>query len=332
MISVVIPAFNSERCISRAIESVLSQTFSDYEIIVVDDGSTDGTADIVKKFGSRVKYVYQQNAGPARARNAGLKIASGQWIAFLDADDEWLPDKLRQQVELLDRNRDLRWCSTNRYQADERRKAPVGNKAAITKALKGREYFPNYFTAAMAGKCPIVTSAIVVRKDVFDELGGFDPALRRGQDVDMWWRIGHYHPQIGYTAQPLAVRHLDVENPITREHRLKTMNGRTGRKLVARHLAMAEEKGGIKEFKPFASTALRKCLLVVLFWGYKRHARDMVSQFRELFPWYWRLGTYLLTIFPKVTSAAAKTAFHLMDKSGLRRQITRKPASEVPED
>lgn len=323
MISVVIPAFNSERCISRAIESVLSQTFSDYEIIVVDDGSTDGTADIVKKFGDRVRYIYQQNAGPARARNAGLKIASGQWIAFLDADDEWLPDKLRQQVELLDGNRDLRWCSTNRYQADERRKALVGNKAAITKALKGRKYFPNYFTAAMAGKCPIVTSAIVVRKDVFDELGDFDPQYLRGQDLDMWWRIAHYYPKIGYIPEPLAIRYLDIENPVTRKHRLQTMYGHNRRELVARHLAMAKEKGSIDEFKPFASKVMREGIVKMLYCGYSKEARETTGQFHELFPLHWRLATYILTIFPQVTSIFAKTALYLAGKLGLKRQVTR---------
>jgi len=323
MISVVIPAFNSERCIGRAIESILSQTFSDYEIIVVDDGSTDGTADAVKKFGDRVRYIYQQNAGPARARNAGLKIASGQWIAFLDADDEWLPDKLRQQVELLDRNRDLRWCSTNRYQADERRKALVGNKAAITKALKGREYFPNYFSAAMAGKCPIVTSAIVVRKDVFDELGDFDPQYLRGQDLDMWWRIAHYYPKIGYIPEPLAIRYLDIENPVTKKHRLQTMYGHNRRELVARHLAMAKEKGSIDEFKPFASKVMREGIVKMLYYGYEKEARETTGQFHELFPLHWRVATYILTIFPQVTSIFAKTVLHLANRVGLRHKVTR---------
>lgn len=302
MISVVIPAFNSERCISRAIESVMSQTFSDYEIIVVDDGSTDGTADIVKKFGDRVRYVYQQNAGPASARNAGLKIASGQWIAFLDADDEWLPDKLQQQVELLDRNRDLRWCSTNRYQADERRKAPVGNKAAITKALNGREHFPNYFSAAAAGKCPIVTSTIIVRKDVFDKLGDFDLQYLRGQDLDMWWRIAHHYPKIGYIPQPLAVRHLDAENPIVKKRRHDAWKGHTKRKLIDKHLLLSKKCGKSRAFNLYATKFIKASFGPMLLGGYKESARQTLKQFKNMFPFHFRLLVYLLTIFPKITA------------------------------
>lgn len=332
MISVVIPAFNSERCINRAIKSVLSQTFSDYEIIVVDDGSTDGTADVVKKFGDRVNYIYQENSGVSVARNTGIAASKGDWIAFLDADDEWLPDKLQQQAELLNRNHSLRWCSTNRYQADKKRKAPVGNKAAIAKALKGREYFPNYFLAAVAGKCPIVTSAIIVRKDVFDELGGFEPGRVRGQDLDMWWRIAHYYPKIGYIPEPLAIRYLDIENPITKKHRLESIRRHNRWDLVVRHLSIAKEKGDINEFRPFASMSLRESLLAMLYYGYKQDARDMVKQFRELFGWHWRLGTYLLTVFPRLTSAAAKTILYLVSKSGLSRQVSREPIAETTKD
>jgi glycosyltransferase involved in cell wall biosynthesis len=323
MISVIIPVFNAAQCIGRAIDSVLAQTFTEYEIIVINDGSTDGTADAVKKFGSRVNYIYQENSGVSVARNTGIAASKGDWIAFLDADDEWLPDKLRQQVELLDRNRDLRWCSTNRYQADERRKAPVGNKVAITKALKGREYFPNYFSAEVAGKCPIVTSAIVVRKDVFDELGGFEPGRVRGQDVDMWWRIAHYYPEIGYIPEPLAIRYLGIENPITRKHRLQTMYGHNRRELVARHLSIAKEKGSIDEFKPFASKVMRESIVKMLYCGYGGEARETTTQFHELFPSHWRLATYILTIFPQVTSIFAKTVSYLINRAGLRRKVTR---------
>lgn len=329
MISVIIPAFNSERTIARAIESVLSQGYTDYEIIVVDDGSTDDTANAVKRYGPKVIYIYQENAGPSVARNTALSVSKGPWIAFLDSDDEWLPGKLQKQIQLLDRNPGLRWCSTNRYQSDGRRKAAAGNADAIAKALEGRDYFSNYFTAASQSKCPIITTTLIVHRQVFEQLGGFDPSLRRGQDIDMWWRIAHYHPQIGYVPQPLAVRYVDVENPVTRKHRLEIMDGSIGRQLAARHLAMAKEKGSIDQFKPFIAKAMHACLLAVLFYGHKKQARDMVGQFPELFPWYWRAETYILTLCPKATSAAARTAFYVLDKSGLRGEIGRKPPPEM---
>jgi glycosyltransferase involved in cell wall biosynthesis len=95
MISVVIPAFNAGQFIRRTVDSILAQTYSDFEIIVVDDGSTDNTADVVRSYGPKVRYIYQQNAGDGPARNTGITAAEGDWIAFLDHDDEWLPKKLQ---------------------------------------------------------------------------------------------------------------------------------------------------------------------------------------------------------------------------------------------
>ena len=98
-ISAVIPAYNCEKYIGRAIQSVLSQTRPVDEIIVVDDGSTDTTAEIVRSFGDKVKLIQQENAGECAARNTGIKAASCQWVAFLDADDEWLPEKIERSEE-----------------------------------------------------------------------------------------------------------------------------------------------------------------------------------------------------------------------------------------
>ena len=332
MISVVIPAYNAAQCIGRAIDSVLAQSFCDYEIIVVNDGSTDDTAGVVSQYGSKVIYIYQENAGDGPARNAGIAAAKGDWIAFLDADDEWLPDKLKQQIELLDRNPDLKWCSASRFEAAGERKTTAGSKAAITEALAGRDYFPNYFTAALKGKCPIITSTIMVHRQVFEQVGVFDSCWSRCADIDLWRHIAHSYPRIGYVPEPLAIRHLDAENPSMRLRRLEAANGRDARKLAARHLAIAEEKGSIKEFKAFISMKLRASLLKVLFYGYKQDARDMVNQFRDLFPWYWRLGTYLLTIFPKVTSGMARTALYLVNKSGLKKQVSRAPIVKTGKD
>jgi len=103
-ISVVIPAYNAAGTIGRALDSVIAQTHPAREILVVDDGSTDRTAQVVSEYGGRVEYLYQDNAGPGAARNAGIRAAHGEWIAFLDADDEWLPHRLALQAELLQRD------------------------------------------------------------------------------------------------------------------------------------------------------------------------------------------------------------------------------------
>ena len=103
-VSVIIPTYNREKLISRAIESVLAQVYPVYEIIVVDDGSTDATKSVLAPFNGKIKYIYQKNAGIAEARNRGIKESSGEYIAFLDSDDYWAPEKLAEQVKVLDAN------------------------------------------------------------------------------------------------------------------------------------------------------------------------------------------------------------------------------------
>ena len=112
-ISVVIPAYNCERYITRSIDSVLAQTRPVDEIIIVDDGSSDNTGEVVKRYGGKVRYIRQENAGASVARNTGIEAATGDWIAFLDGDDEWLPDKIKHQTELLSRNPNLVWVTGN---------------------------------------------------------------------------------------------------------------------------------------------------------------------------------------------------------------------------
>ncbi len=112
-VSAVIPAYNAAKYVERAIESVLAQTRKADEIIVVDDGSTDNTADVVRQFGDKVKFIRQENAGASVARNTGIEAATSEWISFLDADDEWLPEKLKLQTEHLQRNPDLAWTTGN---------------------------------------------------------------------------------------------------------------------------------------------------------------------------------------------------------------------------
>jgi glycosyltransferase involved in cell wall biosynthesis len=104
IVSVVIPTYNRSFCIAQTLDSVFKQTYSDYEVIVVDDGSTDNTAEIIKGYGELVRYVYQQNSGASAARNTGVHIAHGDWIAFLDSDDEWFPDKLKIQMDDVSAN------------------------------------------------------------------------------------------------------------------------------------------------------------------------------------------------------------------------------------
>lgn len=324
MISVVIPALDAGRFIGRAIDSVLAQIYRADEIIVVDDGSTDNTAEVVKSYGPKVRYIYQENAGDGPARNTGIAAAKGDWIALLDHDDEWLPEKLQLQMELLNRNPDLHWCATNFYKQSGTRRAIAGNPTAISKVLGNNDYFENFFTAIQKTGWHFMTSTMVIHREVFEQAGVFDSGWLRCADLDMWWRITYRFPKIGCLAQPLAVLHVDVQDVTSVKLALESKRGKDARKLMARHLEMAKEQGMLEEFKPLAKKLLCKSLITTVYHGFKTDARAIVGEFSEFFPWYWRTVTYVLTIFPKVTSAAAKTLAYLRYKLGLEREVTRR--------
>lgn len=150
--SVVIPAYNIGRLVGRAIDSVLAQTHQPDEIIVVDDGSTDDTADVIQSYGGKVKYIHQENIGLAGARNTGIKASVCEWVAFLDGDDEWLPQHLQLQADLLQANNDLVWTSGNfdRCLCNENRRSPHLKSQKVQKLLGGKDYFDDYFNAFMA--------------------------------------------------------------------------------------------------------------------------------------------------------------------------------------
>ena len=254
MISVVIPAYNSVKSIRRAIDSVLAQTYHDYEIIVVDDGSTDGTGEVVKRYGQRVNYMYQENSGVCVARNVGIEAAKGQWIAFMDHDDEWAPEKLERQMQIVSENHSLKWCSVNYFQNDGVRCTPVSNPETVTAILSGSDYFESYFQAAGKKIIRIMPTTILIHTEVFDKVGGFNAKLLRNEDTDLWCRIGLHYRQIGYIAQPLATRYLDVSVPKTvSKLRIEQRTGQHMRGILAQYLKVAEELGCSEEYKLFAA-------------------------------------------------------------------------------
>jgi len=195
-VSVVIPAFNAERYLRETLESVLAQTWRDFEVIVVDDGSTDGTRSIAEGFGPPVRWVSQPNAGPSPARNRGIREATGELIAFLDADDLWLPEKLAEQVPLFDAEGrvGLVYCHAERIDA-EGRPLPTAQAPKPVGRVFEQFLFRNH--------CP--TSAVVVRSECFDRCGLFPEDMVWAEDWHLWLRIArHYH----FAAVPrVLVRH-----------------------------------------------------------------------------------------------------------------------------
>ncbi|CAG7647754.1 glycosyltransferase [Paenibacillus allorhizosphaerae] len=226
--SVIIPTYNRDQYVGRAIESVLKQTYKDFEVIVVDDGSTDNTAKVVQSYDTRVRYVYQKNSGPSEARNTGIRFAKGQYVAFLDSDDVFLPNKLQRNKQYLDKNPNCRFLYSWYYdRRDGKKRKIVRNVKAPSKLNKFRYYlYKRKFT--------IRTSTAVIRRSCFDKVGLFNPNYRYSQDWDMWLRLARYYR--GYCQKtPLAVyrrhkrkfipsyrRHLKIRRTATKLYRWKT--------------------------------------------------------------------------------------------------------------
>jgi glycosyltransferase involved in cell wall biosynthesis len=183
LVSVVMPAFNVDWCVRRAVDSILAQTFRAWELIVVNDGSTDDTRGVLASYGNAIRVINQENRGMSAARNAGIRAAQGSLVAFLDADDCWLPEKLAQQVELLQRRLEIGFCSTS-----ARIESPGGEFLNLWQCPnKGTDVLQTLFAenAAIAGGC----SAVVVRKELLDQVGLFDERLRGFEDPDLWIRL-----------------------------------------------------------------------------------------------------------------------------------------------
>jgi glycosyltransferase involved in cell wall biosynthesis len=184
-VSVVIPSFNMAAYLPDAVNSVLNQTYRNYELIVVDDGSTDNTAEVVDSFSNKVNYQYQENSGVSVARNQGIQLAKGDYIAFLDADDLWSPVKLERQIEALNRfpNLGLVGCG---YTVRDLSCTHMLSEI-IRRNYPSREQL--YEALSISQIIPGCASGVLIKKQCFDHVGLFDPTLKIGEDWDMWLRI-----------------------------------------------------------------------------------------------------------------------------------------------
>lgn len=179
-ISVIIPTFNRKHTLQRAIDSVLAQTIKPYEIIIVDDGSKDGTKEWLLQNYPSVQYIHQPNNGVSSARNKGIQISQGSWIALLDSDDEWMPEKLEYQSRFLEMNRDSSFCHTNEIW--------IRNGVRVNQMKKHKKYGGDIFKHCL-DICRISPSSSIIKKDVFEEVGAFDESLTVCEDYDLWLRV-----------------------------------------------------------------------------------------------------------------------------------------------
>ena len=198
LISCIIPVYNAEKYLGEAIESVLQQTYRPTEVIVVDDGSTDGTPSVVAQYENRVRSARQENAGPAAARNHGVRIAQGEFIAFLDADDLWHKDKLTRQIARFQERPELGLCFTH-----------VQNFWVPEMQEEERKFQGHRFSKPLPGYGP---PALLTRRRIFDTLGPFDATLCAGDDTDWFLKASEQGQVVELLPDVLVYRRLHQHN------------------------------------------------------------------------------------------------------------------------
>lgn len=220
-ISVIIPTHNRAHLLARAIQSVLDQTLPAQEIILVDDGSSDNTQELMAKQFPQCLYIRQPNLGVSAARNRGIEAAGGDWLAFLDSDDEWLPTKLEAQRDLLRQQPDLRICHTEEIWIRNGRRVNQMNKHA-----KG----DGHIFQMCLPLCVISPSSALIHRSLFQEVGIFDERLPACEDYDLWLRICATHP-VAFVERPQIKKYGGHADQLSRRHwgmdrfRIKALEG-----------------------------------------------------------------------------------------------------------
>jgi len=231
MISVVIPLYNKEKQIARTLRTVLAQTYQDFEIVIVNDGSTDRSVNEVAKFtDSRIRLINQLNAGVSAARNRGIAEAKGEYVALLDADDEWKPDYLETQMALAKNYPEASVFAVN-YEFKD-------TSGKITPTILRNIRFEgecgimdNYFEVASTSHPPICSISIMARKGAFESVGGFPVGIKSGEDLLTWARLACRY-KIAYCRKPLAVFNVEGYEVSERPKRIPAEDDVVGRELL----------------------------------------------------------------------------------------------------
>jgi len=268
LVSVIIPTFNRGYCLEESIRSVLQQSFVDFELIVVDDGSTDNTSELVAKFPAVKLIRLEKNRGVSFARNRGMVEAQGDCIAFLDSDDLWEKDKLASQVKWIERD----------FHAVYTDEIWIRNGVRVNPMNKHRKYSGDIFRYCLP-LCIVSPSSVLLRAEVLREVGGFDESMPVCEDYDLWLRIAKHYP-FHFIAEKLIVKRGGHEDQLSRKYW-----GMDRWRVYALEKLLQENKLK-KEQKDLVVTMLiEKCEILINGFGKrgknqeKEHYRNLVARY-----------------------------------------------------
>lgn len=294
MISVIIPLYNKERQIGAALESVLQQSYTDYEIFVVDDGSTDGSAAVVEGFaGARLHLIRQENGGVSAARNRGIREAKGEYIAFLDADDLWEPDFLMTLHRLAEIYPE---CSV--YACNYDFVSPDGtHRPTIIRCLPftgEHGILSNYFEVASCSHPPLWTSALMVKKKAMQAIGGFPEGIKSGEDLLTWARLACQF-SLAYTRRIMAHYAVTGYKVSERPKRIPSAEDPVG---ISLFNILIKTKKNIKGAKAYCSLWHKMRASALLRAGYGKRAREEIRKALS-YRYHWKLIVYYILTFIK---------------------------------
>jgi glycosyltransferase involved in cell wall biosynthesis len=223
-VSVIIPTYNRAALVAEAAASVLAQTYRDYELLVVDDGSTDGTGEALAALGVAIKLLRQpRRRGVSAARNLGVATAGGEWLAFLDSDDLWLPGKLERQMAFMGAH--------PRFLLSQTEETWVRRGVRVNPPRNHRKEGGRIFLRSLE-RCLVSPSAVVLHRRLFDEHGGFDEDLPAAEDYDLWLRLS-WRYEIGLLPEPLIIKRGGRPDQLSRQWGLDRWRIEALRKILA---------------------------------------------------------------------------------------------------
>lgn len=309
-ISVIIPTYNRARYVKKAIDSALAQTYKDYEIIVVDDGSTDGTRQALEPYQDCIRYIYQENRGVAAARNLGIKSANATWVAFLDSDDRWIPEKLAYQMDCVTQS-DAQVCFTNIIYES----APDEHTSLVATEQKEMRYklYGEPLEMVLDSSIKNYVQSMLVKRRLFAHVGYFDERLQIADDTRMIFNLA-LEATFAYITTPLTIISRSAERKGLMSNRLNSVKVRIreGITILSDVYFRCEQKEGriIRRLRQtlgsFLATMAEICCVEKNMYAARRYAFDGLHFGRYLRTY---LRCLVVLCFPWITRWRRKSTW-----------------------